>query len=155
MVRAIINPLLSVVLAMGLAATGASLSAQTDEAPKREPHPTMVLFLEEIEAGELEKAAWRIASVNDMFGRQVHYQYFTQTELTALLATCDLAVHTSRKLTLAIEKTEWELATPGNSMRAEMNFAGKGGSLNSVRVFRMTAHEAEALRRQAMELGAL
>lgn len=90
-----------------LAVPSVALAQANTAAPKREPHPVMVAFLTEIEGGDLEKAAKRIASVNDMFGRQRAYQYFTQAELVALLANCKVAEHTSLKSAVAIEKMIW------------------------------------------------
>ena len=79
-----------------------------DATKKHEPHPTFAAFLEELEAGELEKAAGRIASVNDLFGRSRQYVHFSQQGLVTLLATCDLTSHTSLRISEAVEKTIWD-----------------------------------------------
>ena len=106
---------------------GAAVAQEKTATNTLPPHPTMVAFLEEIESGELEKAEARIASVNDMFGRQRRYEYFTQAELVALLATCEIASHASVQTAVAVEKMVWDC--PGN-VQYSMIFNHEGGVAN-------------------------
>ena len=139
---------LGVGLLFALASAGPAF-AQADAHPLNpQPHPTMLKFLAEIESGELEKAAKRIATVNDMFGRQRRYEYFTQAELVALLASCELSSHTSLKTAVSIEKTVWDC--PGKTQYS-MIFNHVGEDANPyLHVGRIETVEAQKAREEAI-----
>ncbi|WP_143738339.1 hypothetical protein [Erythrobacter colymbi] len=50
---------------------------------------------------------------------------------------------------------QWELSDPNNGLRADMNFSGPGGTINSIRLYRETPTEADAFRQRAIRAGVI
>jgi hypothetical protein len=98
-------------LAMGLAVS--TVNARDGVVIQGEPHPAMAAFLDELAAGDLDRASARISKVGDFeitrFSPQLAFEA-TREEFTEFLAACNLKVAEFRGEFTHYQDTEWECA---------------------------------------------